>query len=156
MNVRVRPATTEDIDCMVKLLAHLCAVEKDFDFDREKLVIGLTMMISALEERIVLVAENGKALVGMVTGQMTISTAEGGLSAIIEDLVVAPGHRRKGIGSMLLKFVESWARGNGATRLQLLWDIDNATSDAFYAKAGWEKTNLLCRRKSLSSGKIKR
>lgn len=149
MNARLRPATTEDISCMVKLLAHLFAVEKDFSFDREKQTKGLTMMIGAPEERIVLVAEKGEAIVGMVTAQMTISTAEGGLSAIIEDLVVAPGNRRKGVGTMLLKFAESWATGNGATRVQLLWDKDNLAADSFYEKLGWKKTNLACRRKLL-------
>jgi GNAT superfamily N-acetyltransferase len=83
----------------------------------------------------------------MVTGQITISTAEGGLSAIVEDLVVLAPFRGKGVGKKLLMSVENWARQMGAVRVTLLADRDNLKAADFYDKAGWTVTNMICRKK---------
>ncbi len=64
-------------------------------------------------------------VVGMVTTQLVVSTAEGGPAALVEDMVVAPDHRMRGTGRWLLRAAEAWARERGATRLQLLADRDN-------------------------------
>jgi GNAT superfamily N-acetyltransferase len=147
MDFRIRPATSEDIEDLAKLLGVLYAIEKDFTPDRRKQLKGLTMMLGASEERIVLVAERQMAIIGMVTGQITISTAEGGLSAIVEDLVVLAPFRGKGVGKRLLLSVENWARSMGAVRVTLLADRDNLPAADFYEKAGWGQTNMICRKK---------
>ena len=45
----------------------------------------------------------------MITGQLLVSTAEGGTSALVEDLVVAESHRGRGVGAGLLAEIERWA-----------------------------------------------
>lgn len=148
MAIRVRSGTTEDIESLVELLGELFAIEADFTPNAERQRQGLTLMLSAPEERIVRVAEDGDRIVGMVTGQILVSTAEGGLAALVEDLVVARSHRGTGVGARLLADLEGWARPLGAKRLQLLADKDNGPAQAFYAKAGWTRTNLICFRKT--------
>jgi GNAT superfamily N-acetyltransferase len=95
----------------------------------------------------VLVAERADAVVGMVAAQLLVSTAEGGLAALVEDMVVAASERGRGAGRALLEAVEAWARARGATRLQLLADRGNVGALRFYARLGWARTELVCLRR---------
>jgi GNAT superfamily N-acetyltransferase len=61
----------------------------------------------------------------------------------VEDLVVAEEERGRGIGRRLLDAIEAWARAEGAARLQLLADRENAPALAFYARLGWRSTRLI-------------
>ncbi len=94
-----------------------------------------------------IVAERAAAgVVGMVTTQLVVSTAEGGPAALVEDMVVAPDHRMRGTGRWLLRAAEAWARERGATRLQLLADRNNDPALRFYRRMGWRSTDLVCLR----------
>ncbi len=94
-----------------------------------------------------LVAERAGAVIGMVTAQLVVSTAEGGASAWVEDMVVAAPERGRGVGRRLLEAIEAWATARGASRLQLLADRENAPALAFYARLGWSPTRLVCLRR---------
>jgi GNAT superfamily N-acetyltransferase len=83
----------------------------------------------------------------MVTGQLVISTAEGGPALLVEDLYVVQKSRGRGIGRMLLEKIGIWAHGHGAKRLQLLADRDNLGALQFYRATGWQPTRLICLRK---------
>jgi GNAT superfamily N-acetyltransferase len=77
---------------------------------------------------------------------LVISTAEGAPSAWIEDVVIEADWRGKGLGRALLAYVLQWARSQGATRAQLLADLDNAPALEFYEHLGWQSTRLGARR----------
>ena len=96
-----------------------------------------------------MVAECDDRVVAMCTAQLLVSTAEGALSALVEDLVVTAGMRGRGIGKRVLKAVETWARHHGVTRLQLLADRQNTRALGFYDKQGWTGTQLICLRKGV-------
>jgi GNAT superfamily N-acetyltransferase len=147
VDFRIRPACTADLDPMVRLLGELFALEADFAPDPDRQRFGLALMLSDRRHRAVLVAERGAAVIGMVTAQLLVSTAEGGLSALVEDLVVERSARGGGVGRALLDAIERWALEQGATRLQLLADRANAPALAFYDRAGWATTQLVCRRR---------
>jgi GNAT superfamily N-acetyltransferase len=147
MAPRIRPASTTDLPILVRLLEQLFSLEADFAPNAEAQRLGLALMLSDPRTRIVLVAEREGAVIGMVTGQLTVSTAEGGLSVLVEDMVVEAAHRGTGVGNALLGAVEEWARARGATRLQLLADRENAPALAFYDRAGWRSTQLVCLRR---------
>ena len=83
----------------------------------------------------------------MVTGQLTISTAEGTTALLVEDLFVAVPYRKKKIATSLLQELGSWAFKNGASRMQLLADKNNESALEFYHKDGWQSTQLVCLRK---------
>jgi GNAT superfamily N-acetyltransferase len=154
MEIQVRKATTTDIEPMVALLGNLFSIEEDFEPDVQRQTKGLTMMLSGTEDRTVLAADLGEELVGMVSGQLLISTAQGGVVALIEDLVVAPKLRGTGVGANLLAAIESWGRALGATRFQLLAEKDNGPAKGFYEKAGWEVSNLNCLCKTKTGTKM--
>ncbi len=144
---RIRRASAPDLEVLVRLLGQLFAIEADFLANEQKQRFGLTMMLDDPERRAVLVAERDGAVVGMVTGQLVVSTAEGGLSALVEDMVVDEVERGRGAGRALLDAIERWSRERGATRLQLLADWENAPALGFYERMGWRATQLVCLRR---------
>jgi len=146
--VSVRPATPVDLDALVGLLKDLFALEPDFRFDPVRQRRGLALLLEDRLRRVALVAESGGVVVGMVTGQLLISTAEGGGSVLVEDLVVRESERRRGTGRKLVRAVEAWARGRGATRLQLLADRENEAALRFYERLGWSGTRMVCLRRA--------
>ncbi len=143
----VRPAVPADLDALVELLEELFELEADFRPDEVRQRRGLALMLEEPERRAVLVAEREGAVVGMVTAQLVVSTAEGGASALVEDMVVDAAWRGLGAGRALLEAIEAWARAPGATRLQLLADRENGPALAFYARMGWARTRLVCLRR---------
>lgn len=141
----VRPARASDLERMAELLGELFSLEADFQVEPERQRQGLSLMLAA-PQACVLVAEAKGAVIGMATGQLTISTAEGGPALLVEDVVVEAAWRGHGIGRRLLAGLGDWAVAHGAHRLQLLADRNNETGLDFYRKLGWQSTDLICLR----------
>jgi len=141
----MRKARHEDVDQLVTLLRLLFSIEEDFSFDEAKQRRGLVMLLHN-DRGCILVAEVIGRVIGMCTGQLVISTAEGGPAVVVEDMVVDPAHRRRGVGRSLMKAMAGWAGEQGATRLQLLADKNNPPALAFYERIGWQPTALICLR----------
>lgn len=149
-DVIVRKASVSDIDSLVGLLEEIFSIEEDFIFDEQKQRKGLLLMLEAQDKRCVMVAEMNKKIVGMCSVMTFISTAEGGLAGVVEDMVVSKKYRGKGIGKFLMKLIEEWAKEKGLFRLQLLADKDNTAALEFYKKMDWSNTQLICIRKFLN------
>jgi len=145
VELHIRTAEPADLPVLVRLLGDLFSIESDFAADAARQRIGLALLM-ADRRAAVLVADRAGAVAGMVTGQLVVSTAEGGLSALVEDLVVDAAERGKGVGRALLAAIEGWAESRGATRLQLLADRENAPALTFYEREGWRTTRLVCLR----------
>lgn len=145
--VTLDAATPADIPDLVALLHRLFAIEQDFQADPEKQIQGLTRLIASPAMAHIAVARDGDGrVVAMVSAQLVISTAEGAPSAWIEDMVVAPEWQGQGVGRRVLAAVLAWAKDQGATRAQLLADLDNAPALAYYDHLGWQATRLGARR----------
>lgn len=156
----IREAREHDLDDLVELLGLLFSLESDFAPDAEKQREGLVLMLGrdpmlGKGQRVVLVAvspdetraDGAGRVLGMATAQLVISTAEGGPALLVEDVVVRPEARGRGIGKALITRIEAWGRRLGATRLQLLADRDNTGSHGFYEACGFSPTNLVCLRR---------
>ncbi|WP_051283970.1 GNAT family N-acetyltransferase [Desulforegula conservatrix] len=143
--VRVRPATKDDIEDLADLIAILFKLEPDYIIDRAKQKKGLSALIDSYSAYIAVAEFQGRVL-GMCSCQTIISTSEGGPAGIIEDLVVSPDFRKKGIGKALIRNVALWAEKKGISRLQLLADRDNYGALGFYRKTGWNMTRMICLR----------
>ena len=142
----IRPARPDDLDALVELLRILFGIEADFAFDAARQRRGLAMLL-VHEGAVVLVAEAAGQVIGMCSGQLTISTAEGGFALLVEDVVVAQNWQGKGVGRALLAALEQWAADRNIGRLQLLADRNNAAALEFYRKLGWQGTELICQRR---------
>lgn len=139
----IRPARSTDLDRLLQLLGILFSIEEDFAVDAERQRQGLEMMLNN-DRGIILVAEKEGRVIGMCSGQLLISTAEGGLSLLVEDVVVSQSWQQKGIGTMLLEALEAWGQKKNALRLQLLADKTNGNGLEFYHKRAWRRTQLIC------------
>jgi len=144
----IRPAREQDLDRLVGLLRLLFAIEEDFGIDAAKQRRGLALLLGD-ERACVLVAEQDGEIVGMCTGQLVISTAEGGPSVLVEDVGHTPDQRAKGIGRSLMEALTAWAKSCGATRMQLLADKNNPPALAFYDRIGWGTTAMICLRRHI-------
>ena len=146
MNITIRTAASQDIDTLVQLLEELFSIEEDFIFNGKLQRKGLQLLLENTMS-VILVAELGGSIVGMSTGQLVISTAQGGPSLLVEDVIVSKKARGRGIGKKLVDAVCRWATTFGAERFQLLADVNNHDGLRFYEHIGWSKTNLICLRK---------
>lgn len=147
-SLRIRKGERADIPALVDLLRQLFSIEADFQVEPDKQAMGLELLLRH-PGAVIWVAESGGVVVGMISVQVLLSTAEGAAVGLIEDLVVAEGWRRRGAGRQLLRAAEAWAAEQGLARLQLLADRDNAAALAFYRQQGWSGTQLMGLRKLL-------
>ena len=147
-SIQIRRAGLADVPGMIALLKDLFSVEADFDFDAGKQERGLCLLLQDAETRCAMVAIDASSrVVGMVTMQFVMSTAEGAPSGWIEDMVVDRAMRRQGLGRRLLQAILDWGAAKGATRFQLLADKDNGSALDYYRHLGWSGTSLICLRK---------
>ena len=142
----VAPATYADVPQLVSLLGDLFAIERDFSVDPTRQRRGLELLLERREHAIVFAAHLANDVVGMITAQLVVSTAEGAQSIWVEDVVVGRYHRRRGIGRALVNAALDWGRTHAATRAQLLVDQSNSAALAFYSRLGWQATQLSAHR----------
>ena len=146
IGIILRKADHQDLPQLAKLLEKLFTIEEDFQCSYDLQLQGLALLLESKTGTIFVAAINSR-IVGMVTGQLTISTAEGGSSLLVEDLYVDEQVRDQGIGRRLLEKLGKWADKHGARRMQLLADCNNHKALEFYGHTGWQQTKLICLRK---------
>jgi ribosomal protein S18 acetylase RimI-like enzyme len=137
MDIQFGPATAKELPRLVELLGILFESEAEFSVDAEKQRVALQSILADAGKGKIYVARDGRQVVAMASLLYTISTAEGGKAAIFEDLVVAPEHRKRGIGEALLKHVVAEARAEGILRITLLTDMQNERAQAMYRRVGF-------------------
>ncbi|SEM49323.1 Acetyltransferase (GNAT) family protein [Syntrophus gentianae] len=143
MKALIREGKASDIEALSQLLAGLFALETDFVPDTANQIAGLRLLLADRRRNVVFVAEDDGNLVGMVTGQLVISTAAGGYSVLIEDMVIREHYRRQGLGTALLRKVAAWGEEGGALRHQLLADRRNAPALDFYRNFGFQQSFMI-------------
>lgn len=143
-------ATPDDLPALSQLLDELFSIEQDFQPNTERQMRGMSLLLQHPDRAMIKVARNEEGrIVGMVSAQLVISTAEGAPSAWVEDMVVRDGWRGQGIGRGLLGSLMEWARAKGAARALLLVDLDNKPALGYYQHLGWQATRLGARRMML-------
>ena len=150
VNCLIRKAVPQDLAALVSLLQVLFSIEVDFTFNETNQRRGLELMLNDPAQRCIMVAELNGEIIGMCTAQLLITTAEGGMAALVEDMVVHREYRKQGIGKSLLTEIQIWALAKGAKRLELLADRNNSPALEFYRKLNWQQTQLVCLHKKPS------
>ena len=139
----VRTAKLADLDALRSLLALLFEQEADFAPDRAKQERGLRMIVEEPAAGMVFCAEHPDAgVIGMVSILFSVSTAEGGRVAWLEDMVVRPDWRGRGIGKILLENAIAVAREAGCLRVTLLTDLTNGDAMRFYERSGFTRSGM--------------
>jgi ribosomal protein S18 acetylase RimI-like enzyme len=142
-------ATVADVPELVELLGILFTQEQELAPDPVKQRRALELILAEPSRAKIYVArEKGKAI-AMAALHFTTSTAEGGRVAGLEDCIVHPDHRRRGVGEKLLGYVLEQARQDGLLRVMLLTDGDNTRAQALYKKLGFKPSSMLAMRLKL-------
>lgn len=145
-NITIDYATKKDINELCGLLNELFNIEKDFTPNYKKQKKGIELMLNN-KNGIIFVSRYNNKVIGMVSIQILISTAEGGKVALLEDLVVAKNFRNMGIGTKLISKVEEYCRKNDISRISLLADKNNKNAILFYGTKNYNFTDLICLKK---------
>jgi len=142
-------ATVADIPALVELLGILFTQEAELNPDPQKQRRALEFILQDPSRARIYVARHAGKVTAMAALHFTTSTAEGGKAAWLEDCIVRPEYRRKGIGKALLEHVIAQARAEGALRVMLLTDGDNERAQALYRKMGFADSAMLAMRLKL-------
>lgn len=135
-------ATKAETPQLVELLGTLFSIEADFVPNAAKQQRAVEMILGDPRIGVIYVAREAGRVVGMVSTLYTVSTAEGGMSAWLEDMVVRPECRGRGVGAGLLEYAVVGAREAGVRRLTLLSDEDAAQAHAVYASEGFQFSGM--------------
>jgi ribosomal protein S18 acetylase RimI-like enzyme len=73
---------------------------------------------------------------GQRAGYVALRRDEDG-PIVVEQLFVAPGHERRGIGHRLLAYAEGYAIAERARSLQIIVEEGNETARSFYQRSGF-------------------
>jgi len=147
--MELRDATIDDIPELCGLLNYLFEQEEEFKPNTEIQSEGLRKIISNSDVGVIIIAIDSNKVIGMVNILYTVSTALGSRVAILEDMVVSPKARGKGMGSMLMKYSLDLAKQNGCKRITLLTDFDNDGVHRFYQQHGFIRSSMVAFRKSI-------
>lgn len=139
----IEPATIEDLPQLVELLMALFSEEEDFKPDRSKQEHGLRLILEQPNRGRIFVLRTDHKVIGMINLLFTISTAEGGLVLIMEDVIVHPQHRRQGYGGRLLEHAIEFAREKRFRRITLLTDRISADSQSFFQQHGFQFSKMI-------------
>lgn len=140
--VKIGNAGIDDVPALQRLLGELFAQEHDFQPDMEKQARGLRLILDDPKRGQLFVARLDGEVIAMASVLFTVSTAEGGLVGLLEDVIVAKSHRGRRIGQQLLEHVQQWCWQHGLLRVTLLTDYDNHAALAFYERVGFTRSEM--------------
>ena len=89
-------------------------------------------VLEALARDLLFLAEEG----GEPAGYVALRHEPDG-AIVVEQLLVVPGHERRGVGHRLLAYVEGYAIAERAPALRIVVEQDNAPARDFYGRAGF-------------------
>ena len=137
------PATLADLPQLVGLLTILFTHEVELAPDPRKQERALRLIVEQPEQGRIYCAREGARVIGMVSLLFTISTAEGGRAAWLEDMVVHPDHRGQGVGERLIQYALQDGQRLGCTRVTLLTDGVNTGARRFYERMGFRLSEMV-------------
>ena len=134
VELQIAPVTVEDLEAIAALHAHFWGEVSDVD--------AMARTLDRLEgdqDHLLLAARIDRVCVGTATG-VICHGLYGGFDSylVIEDVVVDPAHRRKGVATALLGALERIARERDCKQMILLTESRRTEAAALYESAGFE------------------
>jgi GNAT superfamily N-acetyltransferase len=125
-----------DVEELLPLVREFYAGER-LPFDEDRLRAALAALWADPRHGRVWLARVDGEPVGYGVLCFGFSLEHGGLDAFIDELYVRPGHRGRGIGTVLLQAMEAACRVAGVTRLHLEVDDGNEGGRRLYLRHGF-------------------
>jgi RimJ/RimL family protein N-acetyltransferase len=143
--VLVRPAEPGDAAALVELARAVTAEPEGWLLSEEgwRTVAEERRYLRALRryaDAVVLLAEENGSVLGRLSASRDAHPASNHVADV--GLMVAAGHRRRGIGTALLASVEDWAREVGVRKLELHVFPHNGPAIALYERVGYRREGV--------------
>lgn len=90
-----------------------------------------------------LVAESNQEIVGLIHQVFFLDPVHAGLNSYVTSLFVKESHRKKGIGSQLLKKAIENAKKKGVIEVHVDTEENNIGAIEFYQKLGFKKVGIM-------------
>jgi ribosomal protein S18 acetylase RimI-like enzyme len=139
----ISPASTKDIPHLVGLLDLLFTQEADFTPDAARQERALRLIVEKPETGRIYCARSDNEVIGLVSLLFSVSTAEGGRAAWLEDMIVTPEWRGQGVGESLLRHALEQAQSLGCSRITLLTDSTNQAAIRLYERNGFKRSQMI-------------
>jgi ribosomal protein S18 acetylase RimI-like enzyme len=148
----VRRATTADLPAVGRLGALL--IEEHYNFDPKRFLAAkprttadyASFLGAQLEDqdKAVLVAEDNGDVIGYAYAALEgyDYMALRGPAGLLHDIIVAPEHRGRGAGRLLLDAALAFFRSRGAPRVVLLTAERNEAAQRLFARMGFRRTMI--------------
>ena len=99
-------------------------------------------VLEASGRAVALVAELDGRVIGLLTAHMLATLHHPHPVAWITTLVVSEGARGTGVGRLLVRGAEDWARTAGATRMSVTSGTQREDAHEFYRRSGYDGTGV--------------
>lgn len=140
--IKVRQIKAEDAEKYMKLYSRLDEETNFRLYEPGERNVSLNEQAAEIENMIndgnstIIVAEDGEELVGYLSG---FSRSQNRVRHIVTiGIAILQSHVGMGIGTMLFKELEAWAREHNKHRLELTVMENNPSAYALYKKMGFE------------------
>ncbi|HEX5309692.1 MAG TPA: GNAT family N-acetyltransferase [Solirubrobacteraceae bacterium] len=148
--VATRVAVPADVPAIVAGIGELLREIGGKPAAEELLRVAARELIEDPQAGVVLVAQDGGEIVGVLGVSWQRAIRVPGRYGLIQELWVAPSHRRLQLGARLLEDLSALAREQGVGRLEVGLPGDRfaqrAATESFYARNAFEPVGLRMRR----------
>jgi len=131
---------TIDIECVTPANASLLAAVAEDVFDEDITPDRLGAFLAA-DGHVMFVAVEAGQVVGQIRGMVHVQPDRAS-DLYIDNLGVAPSHKRRQIGSQLIAALMAWGEAQGCTYVWLATEPDNDEGLGFYNTLNFERSQL--------------
>jgi len=138
LEISIRRATAADAAAIADLIGEMArAFGGEREMDESYVPVFLAHPGTAI-----LLAEAGGDTAGLLAYVIKPNLYHGGSAGIVEELVVHPTYRRRGVGEALLRHALDLLEDAGCVEIALSTDLDNEAARALYRRVGLTEESL--------------
>jgi ribosomal protein S18 acetylase RimI-like enzyme len=142
--MRTREATIEDSAIIAQLMAQLIEASgyEDWQVSPEQIEESLRKMADSDGYQVLLAEDEGQ-VVGLLSLSFRHTLFHPAPSALIDELVVERGHRRRGVGQQLMAEAIERCRAAGCCEIEVSTERSNEAAQKFYRQHGFSHEAVL-------------
>lgn len=142
--MKIRQATTEDSAVIAQLMTQLIEAVgyEGWQVSAEQVEERLRKMADSDAYQVLLAEDEGQ-VVGLLSLSFRHTLFHSAPSALIDELVVERGHRRRGVGHQLMAEAIERCRAAGCCEIEVTTERANETAQRFYRQHGFSHEAVL-------------